>query len=80
MLTGADTTIGHPMTIEEYLRELVELRQQSESTAELSLREPLIRFVRAEAARAGRGALLVAQEANAGQAGQPTSSSRTARA
>ena len=59
------------MQVDNYLRDLAQVRAQAESTAELSLREPLLRFVRALATEAGRPNVLVAQEANAEQAGQP---------
>lgn len=59
------------MNAQAYLRALATVRAQSEATAELSLREPLLGFVRGMADIHQRPGLLVAQEANAEQAGQP---------
>jgi hypothetical protein len=57
--------------INAYLRQLQNLRNQVESTPELSLREPLLRMVRALASASGRGGLLIAPEADAEEVGQP---------
>jgi phage repressor protein C with HTH and peptisase S24 domain len=54
-----------------YLLKLAKLRKQVEATPELSLREPLLALVRELAQAAGRSQLLIAPEADAGQAGQP---------
>lgn len=54
-----------------YLRDLARVRRAAEATPELSLREPLLRFVREVAAQSGRPNVLVAPEADAEQAGQP---------
>src|SRR4051794_9027945 len=59
------------MDVAGYLGALATVRAQAEATAELSLREALLRLVREAAADAGRAGVLVAQEANAEQAGQP---------
>ena len=59
------------MDFTEYLSELRTVRAQAESTAELSLREALLRVVRALGGDAGRSGLLIAQEANAEMGGQP---------
>jgi Type ISP C-terminal specificity domain/N-6 DNA Methylase len=57
--------------VDDYLRRLDQLRRQSESTPELSLREPLLRLIRLYGASAGRHGLIVAPEASAGDVGQP---------
>src|SRR5690242_17155401 len=57
--------------VERYLKDIEVLRQQSEATPELSLREPLLRLVRDLGASLGRRDLVVAPEASAGFVGQP---------
>lgn len=58
-------------TLERYLDRLQKLRRQSESTPELSLREPLLELIRTFGKDVGRHGLLVAPEASAGDVGQP---------
>lgn len=54
-----------------YLHDVRTLRQHSESTPELSLREPLLALIRAYGAGLGRPKIVVAPEASAGVVGQP---------
>lgn len=60
-----------PDAVRGYLGELDHLRQQAESTPELSLREPLLRLLHRFAEAHHRPGLLIAPEARAEGVGQP---------
>ena len=57
--------------VSRYLSRVEQLRQHSEATPELSLREPLLELIRTYGARLGRTNTIVAPEASAGSVGQP---------